>query len=159
MTDQELLDLPPVEVGHNHQRNPFADRLMAGDETAGPLAKRWSRLHGWTVEESATVEDDPLALLAGELAIMDTGWYHHEHAQTGALTLFPFEAADADDWERRCQEMHDGQELITLEDKPTENHYLRRPLHHTARSQPTEPVRFEDTPESAKLRGVIRGDL
>ena len=156
LSDSELAAIPPIEVGHNHQRNPFHDQL---ETTAGAAnAKRWSRLHGWTVEERATVEGDPLAALDEELAILDAGWYRHEHPETGALILFPHTATDQNHWESRCQEMLDGQELIDLPDKPTENHYLRRPLHHSAEPVEPERLRFEDSEESRRVRGTARAD-
>lgn len=41
------------------------------------------------------------------------------------VAIMPMQAKSDDDWERGALEMHDGQELIILEDKPKENLMIR----------------------------------
>jgi hypothetical protein len=128
-TDAELLAIPPIAVGPDHFRNPFAD--VSNDPFGAALAKRWGDLH-WGQKNA--VATDPLAALLVDLSFVDSGFQRHEHPETGATVFFPSlpvlkgaaqRAAD-DEWEQRSVAMHESQQGIELAKMPTPNG-LQRP--------------------------------
>ena len=121
MTDEELLAVEPIEIGYRHFRNPFAG---VDDE----LAHRWSKLH-WDQPSATTAQTDDLAALFTALDGLDNRAPWHEiAAPNGAMSIYPLvpnfpvgspaRRKQEDEWETRCQEMHDNQHVITLDDKP-----------------------------------------
>ena len=69
---------------------------------------------------------DGLAELMGALARKNGPWIWHENPETGDLAVFPKTAKSDQEWEVRALLMHSEQEMITIEDKPTQNEFARQ---------------------------------
>lgn len=104
MTDEQLLAVEPIQVAPGHERNPFADRILAGDKSVDDLAARWAILHGWASDQSAPIETDPFDALRDSL---DSNTLPFIAGSDGAV-FFPNSSEPAE-WEARCQEMHADQ--------------------------------------------------
>lgn len=120
LSDDDLRAIPPLYVGPGHERNPFHE--VIGDPVGSRNAKAWTQVHGWIVEEdSGPVEPEtPMDAIAAALQMEKSGlWYRHEHPNTGAVALFPYQAKDPTEWEAQCQSVHENQTGVEApEEKP-----------------------------------------
>lgn len=98
---------------------------------------------------------DPLEALGEMLARENLPWRETWGPQ--GVALFPHVAKDPDEWEERSLAMHAAQVMIELPDKPSEPMRTRRVVEQLP-GHKAPPQNFEDTEESRRLRGIVRGD-
>lgn len=165
-SDDELRAIEPVTVNPGELG---ADGIRRGRELSNPfkgvdddLAHRWSQLH-WAekpaVAAPALDMADPLGGLLDALGAMSGNRLFHEVKNANGevvgvhpIGVNPKDRETVEAWERSCQEMHRNQTMILPPDKPG------APMQRKSVAESTEPVKFEDSEESRKLRGLKRGD-
>lgn len=140
-TNAELLALKPIEIGGypkvedgqlvmSQQENPFKAAVKAEIPGAWELSIRWAKLHHWipAPEPMGEAISDPFDGLFGALESLDgQRLWHEARGENGELlAVHPVTVNAADPaavaaFEKRCLEMHDVQEGLTLAPKPFEN--------------------------------------
>ena len=154
-SDDDLRKLPSESGQQFEGPNPFTS---VTDHPFGlQNAKRWSFFHndrGRKMEPAADLSD-PLAALAADLSISDAGWYRHDGPHGPAY--FPQTATDVAAWEESAKAMTERQVTITVPAKPSEP-MRTRPTREQDPNHKPEPIKFEDSAESRKLRKLERGD-
>lgn len=116
----------------------FAEQWDLALKAAGDFLKdeAWRRAHegvlepdyykGEVVGYTTKYSDTLLMFLIKALdpSYRDTGRGGDVNVNFG-VAIMPMQAKDETAWEQRAIEMHSGQQIITLEEKPKENHMAR----------------------------------